>query len=285
MAISPKVNCPETGCPCKIAPGPDSIDAFLCHVVRVHGHLKQDGKWPRLNNIGRHGIDIGPNPYYWPPREKHGSHLRPTEVNSLTSKDMKELFLAARWVAWTRFDKPVRAEWPTARKSSQPKVGKKRPGPSTAKSSLMKAKLSKEELRTAEDSWGPLTVENIVNRSGNTAGRGSVRGQPRGRGRSPASFPTLPTAGTSHEESDWSRKTSKGKGSVYLICLKSSRGHKRQRSRSSSRPGESWSKLHSGQDSAEEEKQTSRKPAPSKPSNPGPKPSGGGSAFTRKAIS
>ncbi len=149
-------------------------------------------------------------------------------------------------------------------------------GPSTAKSSQMKAKLSIKELRTAEDSWGPLTVDSFVNRSGNTAGRGSVRGRPRGRGRSPASSTAPPTAGTSYGESDQSRKTSKGKGSVYPIHLKPSRAHKRQWSSSSSRPGEIRSKRHSGQDSTEEEKS-----APSRPSNPRPKPSGGGSAFTR----
>ena len=53
VAISPKVNCPETGCPCKIAPGTDSVHAFLRHLTRVHGYLQQDGKWPRLNDIVR----------------------------------------------------------------------------------------------------------------------------------------------------------------------------------------------------------------------------------------
>ncbi len=245
MAISPKINCPETGCPCKIPASPDSVDAFLRHVTRAHGYLQQDGKWPRLNDIVRRGIDIGPNPYYWPPREEHGSHLRPSEVNNLTSTDMKEPFLAARWVARTRFDELVRAERPAARKSSQPKGGKKGQGPSKAKPSSTKTKPSKEELRTLEDTWGPLTVESIVNRSGNTAGRGSFRTRSRGRGRSPASSATPSMAGTSREESDRSRKPTRG--TPITVALKSSRGHKRHRSRSSStRPGESKSKRHSG---------------------------------------
>ncbi len=294
VAISPKINCPETGCPCKIPAAPDSVDGFLRHLTRAHGYLQQDGKWPRLNDIVRRAIDIGPNPYCWPPREEHGSHLRPSEVNNLTSTDMKECypssdmkeldmkepFLASRWVARTRFDELVRAERPAARKSSQPKGGKKRQDPSTAKPSSTKAKSSKEELRMLEDSWGPLTVESIVNRSGNSGGRGSLRGRSRGRGRSPASSATPSTAGTSREGSDRSRKPTRG--TPFPVAIKSARGHKRHRSRSgSSCPGESRSKRHSGQDSTEE-KQPSRKPASSWPSNPGPKPSGGGSAFNRK---
>ncbi len=48
--------------------GPETVDAFFRHVQLRHPDLSEDGHvWPRLNQLVRAGMNVGPNTCYWPP--------------------------------------------------------------------------------------------------------------------------------------------------------------------------------------------------------------------------
>ncbi len=83
--------------------GPEKVDAFFRHVQNRNPDLSEGGTWPRLNQLVRVGMSVGPNTCYWPPSSGNGPHLRPDQVNYLTPEEMQDLFLAARWVACTEF--------------------------------------------------------------------------------------------------------------------------------------------------------------------------------------
>ncbi len=67
VAVAPAMTCMVRGCGVKFPPGPDSLDAFFRHCKEKHEAESDGGKWGRLQNWARKGIDIGPNPHHWAP--------------------------------------------------------------------------------------------------------------------------------------------------------------------------------------------------------------------------
>ena len=67
VAVAPVITSMVTGCPAKFHTGPDMVDAFLRHMQNWHPSLSESGKWPRLNQLVRVGMSVGPNTCYWPP--------------------------------------------------------------------------------------------------------------------------------------------------------------------------------------------------------------------------
>ena len=108
VAVAPSMVCMVRGCGQKFSPGPDSLDAFVCHCMDQHEKESDGGTWSRLRNWARKGIDIGPNPHYWPPTaDEPICPSRPSGIRILDAEDMKDPILAARWVAWTSFQTKV----------------------------------------------------------------------------------------------------------------------------------------------------------------------------------
>ena len=67
VAVAPTMTCMVRGCGVKFPPGPDSLDAFFRHCKEKHEAESDGGKWGRLRNWARKGIDLGPNRHYWAP--------------------------------------------------------------------------------------------------------------------------------------------------------------------------------------------------------------------------
>ena len=88
MAIAPVITCMVSWWSAKFTTGPDTVDAFLCHLVSRHVDLSNGGRWPRLNSLIRAGMDIVPNTCYWSPSSDNGPHLRPSHVEHLTSEEI-----------------------------------------------------------------------------------------------------------------------------------------------------------------------------------------------------
>ncbi len=123
VAVAPVITCMVTGCSAKFNSGPDTVDAFFRHLLNQHQDLSDEGKWLRLNSLIRAGMGSGPNTCYWPPSSGNGPHLHPNQVNSLTSDEMQDPFLAAQWVARTEFHNLVCKERPEAKKSGKARKG------------------------------------------------------------------------------------------------------------------------------------------------------------------
>ena len=103
--------------------GPETVDAFFRHVQLRHPDLNEGDKWPRLNQLVRVGMSVGPNTCYWPPSAGNGPHLHPDQVNSLSPEEMQAPFLAARWVARTEFHTLVRRGCPKPKKDGKARKG------------------------------------------------------------------------------------------------------------------------------------------------------------------
>ena len=121
VAVVPVITCMVTGCPAKFHTGPDTVDAFLRHMQNRHPDLSEGGRWPRLNQLVRIGMSVGPITCYWPPSSGNGPHLRPNElqVNYLTLEEMEDPFLAARWVDRIEFHDLVRKGRPKQKKGGK----------------------------------------------------------------------------------------------------------------------------------------------------------------------
>ena len=120
VAVAPAITCIVAGCPAKFHTGPETVDAFFRHVQLRHKDLSVCGKWPRLNQLVRMGMGVGPNMCYWPPSAGNGPHLRPDQVNFLSPEEIQDPFLAARWVACTEFHTLVRRGRPKPKKDAKP---------------------------------------------------------------------------------------------------------------------------------------------------------------------
>ena len=103
VAVAPAFTCLLRGCGAKFPPGPDSLDAFFCHVTEKHAAESDGGSWRRLKIWACKRVVLAPNPQYWPPAEEPFLPSRPSGVQNLDEEDMKDPFKAARWVARTTF--------------------------------------------------------------------------------------------------------------------------------------------------------------------------------------
>ncbi len=119
VAVAPVITCIVAKCPAKFHLGLETVDAFFRHVQLRHPNLSDGGKWPRLNQMVRVGMSVGPNTCYWPPSAGNGPHLRPDQVNFLSPEAMQDPFLAARWVARTEFHTLVRRGRPKPKKAGK----------------------------------------------------------------------------------------------------------------------------------------------------------------------
>ena len=77
VAVAPVITCIVAKCPAKFHMGPETVDAFFRHVQLRHPDLNEGDKWPRLNQLVRVGMSVGPNTCYWPLSVGNGPHLRP----------------------------------------------------------------------------------------------------------------------------------------------------------------------------------------------------------------
>ncbi len=123
VAVAPTITCIIAGCPAKFHTGPETIDAFFRHVRLRHSDLSAGGRWPRLNQLVRMLMGVGPNTCYWPPSAGNGPHLRPDQVNYLSLEEMQDPFLAARWVASTEFHTLVHRGRPKPKKDGKTQKG------------------------------------------------------------------------------------------------------------------------------------------------------------------
>ncbi len=127
VAVAPTVTCLVRGCGAKFSPGPDSLDAFFCHVKEKHEAESDGGQWRRLKNWARKGIYIAPNPYYWAPTaDEPMSPSRPDVVQNLDAEDMKDPFKAAQWIARTSFQHKVLSARPIPVQDSYNGLGRGR---------------------------------------------------------------------------------------------------------------------------------------------------------------
>ncbi len=124
VAVAPSMTCIVRGCGMKFPPSPDSLDAFFRHCMDKHDKESDGGKWTRLRNWARKGIDIGPNPYYWAPSvDEPPFPSRPSGVESLNEEDMKDPMKAACWVARTSFQTKVLQARPAPARDSYSSFG------------------------------------------------------------------------------------------------------------------------------------------------------------------
>ncbi len=127
VAVAPTVTCLVRGCGVKFPPGPDSLDAFFRHCKEKHEAESDGGKWGRLRNWARKGIDIGPNPHYWVlTLSEPFFPSRPSGIESLDADDMKDPIKAARWVARTSFRSKVARARPAPARDSYSGFGSSR---------------------------------------------------------------------------------------------------------------------------------------------------------------
>ncbi len=61
VTVAPVITCMVTRCPAKFHTGLDTVNAFLRHMQNWHPDLSDGGTWPRLNQLVRIGMSIGPN--------------------------------------------------------------------------------------------------------------------------------------------------------------------------------------------------------------------------------
>ncbi len=289
VAVAPVLTCVVAGCPAKFHTRPEMVDAFFRHVQNWHSNLSEKGKWPRLNQMVRMGLSVGPNTCYWPRSLGNGPHLRPDQVSFLTLEEMQDPFLAARWVARTEFHALVRKDRPKPKKDGKArKCGR----PSSREVPDAKRRRGRDNDHSAtdeRDSGAASSSRSLTGSAPSTSG--TQRGRPRGN-KSANTF-TRQAAWRRHEAAEKASQAGrKARGQPFPVVMKEKARQKRDRSASSNREAESaqWQKQHSGQEPARDSDQSgpdtsaasgagkAKKSAPSS----GPKTSGGRSRFTRQ---
>ncbi len=237
VAVAPTITCMMRGCGVKFPPGPDSLDAFFHHCKEKHEAESDGGKWGRLRNWARKGIDIGPNPYYWAPSvDEPIFPSRPSVVESLGEEDMKDPVKAARWVARTSFQSKVAQARPApARDSYSSFASTRSQGRGTSRGAG--AKRNRRAPQTSSgfesESQGELNPQTVLGwGSGSEPQRSrdptTSRGRPRRTGGS-----TGPSSQGTARSADQADQSS-GKSARGLQVALFKKGHKRKKSRSRS---------------------------------------------------
>ncbi len=178
VAVVPVITCIVSGCPAKFHMGPETVDAFFQHLQNRHQDLSEEGKWPRLNQMVRISMSLGPNTCYWPPSAGNGPHLRPDQVNFLTPEEMQDPFLAARWVARTEFHDLVCKGCLKTKKDCKARRGGR---PSSKEAPGAKRRRGRDNIRSATDESDSGAASSSTSLTGTApATRGAMRARPRG---------------------------------------------------------------------------------------------------------
>ena len=245
VAVAPVITCMVGGCPAKFNTGPDTVDAFFRHVQNRHPDLRDDGKWSRLNGLIRAGMSSGPNTCYWPPSSGNGPHLRPDQVNSLTSDEMQDPFLAARWVAQTELYDLVCKGRLKSKKSGNARKGSRT---SSWEAPDAKRRRGHDDGRSTSDESDSGAASSSTSLTGTAPSTGKpVRGRARGDER-----PNTYTRQAARQQKEAAEKASepvrKSQGKPFPVAMKEKKGSKTGRSVSSVRKAESdhRRKRHSG---------------------------------------
>ncbi len=293
VAVAPTVTCMVRGCGVKFPPRSDSLDAFFRHVKEKHEAESDGGKWTRLRNWARKGIDIGPNPYYWAPGvDEPIFPSRPSGVESLNAEDMKDPIKAARWVAWTSFQSKVAQARPAPARDSYSSFGSSRGrgrGTSRGVGVRRNCRAPQSSSGFESESQGELNPQTIIEcGSGSEPRRSRDPTTERGRPRRPSGRTGPSSRGTALQANQADQSSDKTAPGLQVALFK--KGHKRKsRSRSNSRDRQ---KRPSGQSGLEgtvhssEESVTPEQPKLPSSATQGitPRPCGAGSTYTKQTV-
>ncbi len=178
VAVAPVITFIVTKCPAKFHMGPETVDAFFRHVQLRHQDLRADGKWPRLNQLIRTGMSIGPNTCYWPPSAGNGPHLCPDQVNFLSPEEMQYPFLAARW----EFHTLVRKGRPKSKKEGKTQKGGRYSSRDAPKAKQRQARDGARSATDESDSGAASSSTSLTGTTSYTRGTERGRNRPGGRG-------------------------------------------------------------------------------------------------------
>ncbi len=166
------------GCPANFHTGSETVDAFFRQVQNRHSNLSEKGKWPRLNQMVRMGLSVGPNTCYWSPSLGNGLHLRPDQVSFLTPEEMQDPFLAARWVARTEFHALMRKDRLKPKKDGKAHRGGR---PSSREAPDAKRRRGRDNDHSATDESDSGAASRSTSLTGSAPSTsGTQRGRPRG---------------------------------------------------------------------------------------------------------
>ncbi len=226
VAVAPVITCVVTGCPAKLHTGPETVDAFFRHLQNRHPGLSESSKWPRLNQLVRAGMSIGPNTSYRPPSLGNGPHLGPDQVNHLTAEEMEDPFLAAMWISRTEFHNLVRKRRPKPKKD-----GKARKGGHTSSREAPGAKhrRGRDDGHSATDESDSGAASSLTSLTGIAPSTsGTQRGRPRGD-----RHPNTYTWQAAWQQQEVAGKTSqpgrKSQGTPFTIAIKERKRKEKER--------------------------------------------------------